>query len=834
MTVQVENSLVPHDSDSFMPRGDYWLSHFLDITNSEKKEISPGVRAVYELIEAQLVYSIQHRNVSHLHGLSKDEKFQAWVYGQLTKQQNEVEIIETDNYQTDSIIDPKIATRFQNFLESTIGERGYIRQYYEDRGLSNVFAKDAAALVIALIVSAYGHHEQFRGTGEPYALHPLFVAQHAGWRHKLPARDLITSLCHDLLEDSKKPRKKQNTKGEIIEQKGYPVTFDNLIQLFNEDIADDVEGLTYVRKAHKINGKEVKDKTATQLKIIEATLHRPSLIAIKIYDQLQNAMTLKGKKNDADRVAIASTMLQVYVPLARLFGMNFEADVLEDICWPFVDEATYKDGFSTKVTAGLSAFEDRVGRGAPDNIKSMVESYFDGEFYGVETRFPFAFEIAEKTVGRKITDEDMYIDVMIVLPQRMRFASDAMDTISYLLSRSEIGVPYDDDVGSDAVLARINRQIHSGQIPVQEGVFQLVYTDEHKSVPLKVRIMEYEHYMMTLSPITNLVARDIQYLDLEHWAQLTTDQRSVWANRRLSQLNEDYGRCIDSGMSDKEIVDHFLESKGETIIVYGTRQIEKKNEVFATPIARGMTLADYMCLKLGTRSDKFRMTWVKSVTINGEQFVGRDIDQVIDRVLEQGDTIHCEYTNRERPDFISLKWIKSLTIKNPEIRQQLNEHIWRIIKEGNDKTNMLRELAITGLEEMDRQVSGTSVLGVQKLEDIYPADVISGEELAAKIALGLINGEELRKIYERMSILTEKIERWSVTGLKGDESGVLASVTNLAQELGLSFELFESNKPFGEANVTFYVLSDEKWEEFEKKLGELGWSIRKDRPYKTS
>lgn len=151
-----------------------------------------------------------------------------------------------------------------------------------------------------------------RKSGEPYILHPIAVSCILA-NMRLDAETLMAALLHDVIEDT------QYTKEDIIEKFGITV-------------AELVDGVT---KLSQSSDKEY-NKAASFRKILQATLQDPRVIIIKLADRYHNMTTLGALRPDK-RARIAQETFDIFVPMARLVGMNEMGDNLENLCYQNLD-----------------------------------------------------------------------------------------------------------------------------------------------------------------------------------------------------------------------------------------------------------------------------------------------------------------------------------------------------------------------------------------------------------------------------------------------------------------------------------------------------------------
>ncbi len=163
------------------------------------------------------------------------------------------------------------------------------------------------------------HNGQLRASGEPYVLHPLEVAIVLA-EMKLDSTAIAAGLLHDAVEDT-------------------PVTTEDIVTKFGEQVAHIVEGVT---KIDKIQFANREDRQAENVrKMLLAMVSDVRVVLIKLADRLHNMRTLEHLPADRQR-AIARETLDIYAPLAHRLGMGKLRGELEDLAFRWVDPITWE------------------------------------------------------------------------------------------------------------------------------------------------------------------------------------------------------------------------------------------------------------------------------------------------------------------------------------------------------------------------------------------------------------------------------------------------------------------------------------------------------------
>ena len=185
-----------------------------------------------------------------------------------------------------------------------------IEAYLKDSDIQSVLA--------ACDFADLAHSGITRKSGEPYVLHPIAVSCILA-HMRLDAETLMAALLHDVIEDT------EFSKDEIGEK-------------FGSVVAELVDGVT---KLSHSSDKEY-NKAASFRKILQATLQDPRVIIIKLADRYHNMTTLGALRPDK-RARIAQETFDIFVPMARLVGMNEMADNLEHLCYQNLDLDMFND-----------------------------------------------------------------------------------------------------------------------------------------------------------------------------------------------------------------------------------------------------------------------------------------------------------------------------------------------------------------------------------------------------------------------------------------------------------------------------------------------------------
>jgi GTP pyrophosphokinase/guanosine-3',5'-bis(diphosphate) 3'-pyrophosphohydrolase len=163
------------------------------------------------------------------------------------------------------------------------------------------------------------HQGQFRKTGEPYIVHPLWVARKLA-EMKMDIPTVVAGVLHDVVEDT-------------------DATVEEIEKLFGKEVALLVDGLTKLDK-HRFRSKDEANAENFR-KLLLATAKDIRILIIKLVDRLDNLRSL-GIFRPEKRQRIARETLLVYAPLAHLLGIWEIKSQLEDLSFKYLYPEEYE------------------------------------------------------------------------------------------------------------------------------------------------------------------------------------------------------------------------------------------------------------------------------------------------------------------------------------------------------------------------------------------------------------------------------------------------------------------------------------------------------------
>ena len=225
------------------------------------------------------------------------------------------------------------------------------------------------------------HKEQKRDSGEPYIIHPIEVATILA-ELGMDTSTIVAGLLHDVIEDTE-------------------YTYDDIKNLFGEEVANLVSGVT------KITKMEYKSKEEQQAdnfrKMLLAMANDIRVIIIKLADRLHNMRTLKYRKKEKQKKTAMET-LDIYAPLAHRLGISKIKWELEDLSFRYLHEEEYYD-LVKQVAEKRTEREIYIKKIIEDMYNKLEEAGIDSDIDGRPKHF---FSIYKKMVTKNKSIEQIF------------------------------------------------------------------------------------------------------------------------------------------------------------------------------------------------------------------------------------------------------------------------------------------------------------------------------------------------------------------------------------------------------------------------------------------
>ena len=239
---------------------------------------------------------------------------------------------------------------------------------------------------VAFVMKAYEyaklmHKDQKRKSGEPHIMHPVNVAIILA-DLDMDVETIIAALLHDVVEDT-------------------PATYDDVKNMFSEDIANIVDGVT---KLNKLNYKSSEDFQAENLrKMILAMNNDIRVIIVKLADRLHNLRTLEYMNEEKQKQKAKET-IEIYAPLAGRLGIFKIKWELEDLSLRYLDPEGYYD-LVEKINKKRSEREKEI-----NEIIKAISTELDKQelHYDISGRPKNFYSIYKKMNGKNKSFESIY------------------------------------------------------------------------------------------------------------------------------------------------------------------------------------------------------------------------------------------------------------------------------------------------------------------------------------------------------------------------------------------------------------------------------------------
>lgn len=225
------------------------------------------------------------------------------------------------------------------------------------------------------------HKDQKRKSGEPYIIHPLKVAYILA-ELELDKETITAGILHDTIEDT-------------------PYTYENIVELFSEEVANLVDGVTKLGKLSYSTKEEM--QAENYRKMFMAMAKDIRVILIKLADRLHNMRTL-NYMTEAKQREKAQETLDIYAPLAHRLGISKIRTEMEDLCFKYLNPDAYEN-LKEKIERKQIEREDFVKSIVNDLKQRMEQSGIKGKVVGRSKHF---FSIYKKMVNQNKTLDQIY------------------------------------------------------------------------------------------------------------------------------------------------------------------------------------------------------------------------------------------------------------------------------------------------------------------------------------------------------------------------------------------------------------------------------------------
>ena len=248
---------------------------------------------------------------------------------------------------------------------------------------------------ISLIEKAYevagsAHANQMRKSGEPYIVHPLYVAIILA-DLEMDKETIAAGLLHDVIEDT------EWTNEDVTEEFGIDVAH----------LVDGVTKLDSIQLTQTIGEDKAHDRAEMQAenlrKMFLAMAKDIRVIIIMLADRLHNMRTLKHMQPEKQQ-RIARETLDIYSPIAQRLGISKIKVELDDLSLKYLEPEVYYD-LVDKIAIRKSERERYIQKIVLD-VKTNIDNA--GIKAEVDGRIKHFFSIYKKMKNQNKTLEEIY------------------------------------------------------------------------------------------------------------------------------------------------------------------------------------------------------------------------------------------------------------------------------------------------------------------------------------------------------------------------------------------------------------------------------------------
>ncbi len=240
---------------------------------------------------------------------------------------------------------------------------------------------------VSMIRKAYetakkAHGDQCRKSGEPYIIHPLWVAIILA-DLEMDKETIAAGLLHDVVEDTK-------------------VSEDEIREMFGEEVSLLVDGVTKLgRLSYSSDKLEVQAENLRKMFLAMAKDIR--VIIIKLADRLHNMRTLQFMTPEKQKEKAKETM-DIYAPIAQRLGISKIKTELDDLALKYSQPEVFFD-LVRQINARKTEREEFVEQIVKEVSAHMKNANIKAEVNGRVKHF---FSIYRKMVNQDKTVDQIY------------------------------------------------------------------------------------------------------------------------------------------------------------------------------------------------------------------------------------------------------------------------------------------------------------------------------------------------------------------------------------------------------------------------------------------
>lgn len=206
---------------------------------------------------------------------------------------------------------------------------------------NNYTSEEIKTIKKAYEFACHQHEGMKRKNGEEYISHPLNVALICA-ELNTDAITIESALLHETILHGSS-------------------SFEELGELFGDDVKNIITSLTKVNKLHLLEDNE---STSIYLrKVLVALCEDPRVLILKLAGRVHNLKTREGLDEEKQKQKALETQ-NVLIPIAHRLGINYLKSELEDLCFRILKSETYDE-----IENGLPAPRKEL----EESLSSMIE-----------------------------------------------------------------------------------------------------------------------------------------------------------------------------------------------------------------------------------------------------------------------------------------------------------------------------------------------------------------------------------------------------------------------------------------------------------------------------
>lgn len=240
---------------------------------------------------------------------------------------------------------------------------------------------------LTMIEKAYqiahdAHKEQVRKSGEPYIIHPLYVAIILA-ELEMDKETIVAGLLHDVVEDT-------------------VMTDEEIKAEFGEEVALLVDGVTKLGQL-SYDADKLDVQAENLRKMFLAMAKDIRVIIIKLADRLHNMRTLSFMKPEKQKEKARETM-DIYAPIAQRLGISKIKIELDDLSLKYMEPEAYYD--LVKQVAQRKSVREEYIQSLVDEVSAIIKDA--GIEATIQGRAKHFFSIYKKMVNQNKTLDQIY------------------------------------------------------------------------------------------------------------------------------------------------------------------------------------------------------------------------------------------------------------------------------------------------------------------------------------------------------------------------------------------------------------------------------------------